>query len=135
MENDDRNKKVDTMVRKINDLKEHIKLTFLQAQNLIISSYFDNAFTQISTLEDVENYRRKLYSFRDYLGTAEGYTFFNDYYVEKMNQLEHKYNVLENGGFETALSVETKEQNKFVSLIKSIKKLVLSMFGVKEKSR
>ena len=135
LENDDRNKKVDNMVRKISDLKEHIKLTFLRAQNLIISSYFDNAFTQISTLEDVENYRRKLYSFRDYLGTSEGYTFFNDYYVEKMNQLEHKYNVLENGGVETAMIVETKEQNKFVSLIRSIKKLVLSMFGVKEKSR
>ena len=55
-----------------------------------------------------KNYRRKLYTFRDYLGYSVGYTFFNDYYVEKMNELEHKYNVLENGGVETAIATNTK---------------------------
>ena len=34
-------------------------------------------------LEEVENFRRKLYSFKDYLGCTDGYTFFNDYYVNK----------------------------------------------------
>lgn len=133
LENDDRNTKVDNMVRKISDLKDDIKLTFLRTQNLIISSYFDNAFDKISTLEDVENYRKKLYNFKDYLGTSDGYTFFNDYYIEKMSQLEHKYNVIENGGIETAMSIQTEEQSKFVRLIKSIKKLVLSVFGIKDK--
>ena len=130
---DNRNKKVDNMVNKISDLKNTIKITFLRTQNLIISSYFDNAFEKISNLEELENYRRKLYKFKNYLGISDGYTFFNDYYIEKMNQLEHKYNVLENGGIETAISIESKEQNKFITLLKSIKKLVLSAFGLKDK--
>lgn len=84
----DRNKKVDGMVDKINELKSEISLTFMRTQNLIISSYFDKAFDNISNLEQVEAYRKKLYAFKDYLGHVEGYTFFNDYYVKKMEQLE-----------------------------------------------
>ena len=122
---DDRNKKVDDMVKKIDDLKEKIKLTFLRTQNLIISSYFDKAFLNINNLEELENYRKKLYNFKSYLGFAEGYTFFNDYYVEKMSQLEHKYNILENGGIETAINIRTNSQSKIISLFKAIKRLIL----------
>ena len=39
-----------------------------------------------------------------------------------MSQLEHKSNVLENGGIETAL--EYKKTNKFVSWFKSIKRFI-----------
>ena len=122
---DDRNKKVDDMVKKIDDLKEKIKLTFLRTQNLIISSYFDKAFLNINNLEELENYRKKLYNFKSYLGFAEGYTFFNDYYVEKMSQLEHKYNILENGGIETAINIRTNSQSKIISLFKAIKRSIL----------
>ena len=45
----------------------------MRTQNLIISSYFDAAFDRITNLEEVENYRRKLYSFKDYLGVTDGY--------------------------------------------------------------
>lgn len=93
---DDRNKKVDNMIKKIDNLKKNISSAFIKTQNLIISSYFDNAFNNINTLEDVENYRRKLYNFKNYLGATEGYTYFNDYYVNKMMDLENKYNLLEN---------------------------------------
>ena len=122
---DDRNKKVDGMLEKIEELKSEISLTFMRTQNLIISSYFDNTFNNISTLEDVENYRRKLYNFKNYLGSMEGYTFFNDYYVNKMMELEKKYNAIENGEIETAIKVITKKENIFVSLFKAIKKLLL----------
>ena len=91
------------MLKKIDELKSEIMLTFMRTQNLIISSYFDKAFENISNLEEVENYRRKLYTFKDYLGCTEGYTFFNDYYVNKMEQLENKYNALENGNVENAI--------------------------------
>ena len=129
---DDRNKKVDSMVKKIDSLKEKIKLTFLRTQNLIISSYFDKAFTNITNLEELENYRKKLYNIKSYLGYAEGYTFFNNYYVEKMAQLEHKYNVLENGGIETAINVKTKKEGKILALFKAIKKLILGNHSANE---
>mgnify|MGYP006068529311 FL=1 len=122
---DDRNKKVDNMLKKIDELKKELLVTFMRTQNLIISSYFDKEFDKITNLENLEIYRRKLYHFKDYIGLTEGYTFFNDYYINKMDQLEHKYNVLENGGVETALKVTTKKENKLILFFKFLKKLVL----------
>ena len=128
---DDRNKKVDNMLKKIDELKKEILVTFMRTQNLIISSYFDREFDKITNLENLEIYRRKLYHFKDYIGSTEGYTFFNDYYINKMDQLEHKYNVLENGGVETALKV-TKKENKLVLFFKFLKKLVLGKSSQEE---
>ena len=127
-ETDDRNKKIDSMVQKIDELKNEITLTFLRTQNLIISSYFDKTFNDITNLEQVENYRKKLYNFKNYLGFAEGYTFFNDYYVKKMNALEDKYNSIENGEVELSLKLITKKENKLIALFRAIKKLI---FGEK----
>jgi len=129
---DNRNKRIDGMLKKIDELKSEITLTFMRTQNLIISSYFDKAFNLITNLEEVENYRKKLYSFKDYLGATEGYTFFNNYYVNKMEQLEQKYNALENGEIETALKIITKKESKLVAILKAIKKLI---FGEKTKEQ
>ena len=121
------------MLKKIDELKSEIMLTFMRTQNLIISSYFDKAFENISNLEEVENYRRKLYTFKDYLGCTEGYTFFNDYYVNKMEQLENKYNALENGNVENAIKLITKKESKIISLFKALKKLIFGEKNVTEK--
>ena len=119
---DDRNKKVDTLLKKIDEHKNTIKVTFMRTQNLIISSYFDKAFEQIINLEQLENYRRKLQKYVNLIGLADGYTFFEDYYIEKMAQLEHKYNVIENGGTETAM-VKVKT-NKLFAIFKAIKAIL-----------
>ena len=111
---------------KIEEIKNEILLTFLRTQNQIISSYFNNSFKKIKTLEQVEKYRQKLYKFKDYLGSTEGYTFYHDYYVEQMAALEHKYNMIENGG-ETALA-KTKKESFIAMVIRKIKEL----FGKKE---
>ena len=134
---DDRNKRVDGMLKKIDELKNEISLIFFRTQNLIISSYFDSTFDRISNLEEVENYRRKLYTFKDYLGSSEGYTFFNDYYVSKMEELEAKYNALENGEdlqIEKAIKVISKKENMFRRFIAAIKKLLFGDVGFQEKS-
>ena len=116
----DRNKKIDGMLKKIDELKSEIMLTFMRTQNLIISSYFDKAFENISNLEEVENYRRKLYTF-------------NDYYVNKMEQLENKYNALENGNVENAIKLITKKESKIISFFKALKKLIFGEKNVTEK--
>ena len=121
------------MLKKIDELKSEIMLTFMRTQNLIISSYFDKAFENISNLEEVENYRRKLYTFKDYLGCTEGYTFFNDYYVNKMEQLEERYNALENGNVENAIKLITKKESKIISFFKALKKLIFGEKNVTEK--
>ena len=118
---DDRNKKVDNMIKKINSLKKNITSTFIKTQNLIISSYFDKAFHSINDLEGVENYRRKLYNFKDYLGSTEGYTYFNDYYVNKMVDLEDKYNLLENNVTDPCLCLIKKKESKILSIFRFIR--------------
>ena len=122
---DDRNKKVDNMIKRINYLKKEITSTFIKAQNLIISSYFDKAFYNINNLEDVENYRRKLYNFKDYLGSTEGYTYFNDYYVNKMIDLEDKYNLLENGITDNSLYLIQKKESKIMKFFRYIKSIFI----------
>lgn len=109
--------------KRIDELKEKLSLTFMRTQNLIISSYFDKAFENITNLEELENYRRKLENFKHLVCSHDKYFFFDNYYIEKMCALEHKYNILENGGIETAV-ISTKS-NKFITLIKKFKNLFI----------
>ena len=109
-----------TINEKINTLKEKISITFMRTQNLIVSSFFDKQFSTITNMEELENYRRKLENFKNLICTQEGYFFFDNYYIEKMCALEHKCNILENGGIETAV-VPTKK-NKIVSFFDRFKK-------------
>ena len=110
------------MVNKTENCKLKVSEYFIKTQNLIIKNYFDKAFHKINNLEELDNYRRKLDHYGELIGRTDNYTFFDDYYTEKMSQLEHKSNVLENGGIETAL--ECKKPNKFVSWIRAIKNFV-----------
>ena len=119
---DERNKTVEKLVEKTSNYKNKISEYFVKAQNLIIKNYFDKAFRHIDNLEELDNYRRKLEHYRELIGITDNYTFFDDYYTEKMSQLEHKSNVLENGGIETAL--EYKKSNLFVSWFRAIKNFV-----------
>ena len=96
------NKKTEKSQVKIEKYREIIKTTFFETQNLIIKKFFDFEFKQICNLELLEKFRRKITHFDKYIGHSENYTFFNDYLTEIMNKLEHKSNILENGGLETA---------------------------------
>lgn len=119
---DEKNKKVDKIVEKTENCKSKIAEYYEKAQNIIIKNYFDKAFRHISNLEELDNYRRKLEHYGELIGRTDNYAFFDDYYIEKMSALEHKCNVLENGGIETAL--EIKKPNKFVSWLRAIKNLL-----------
>ena len=111
----------DNITGKVEELKNEILLTFLRTQNMIISSYFDDLIKRVKTKEQIEKYRKKLYDFKDYLGSTDGYTFYHDYYVQQMAVLEHKRNIIENGG-ETALA-RTKKEGFFAMVIRKIKEL------------
>lgn len=76
---------------KIGKYKNIIKNTFINTQNKIITSYFDSALNNIYSIQDIEDYRKKLYSYKDLLGTTENYTFFNDYYINLMSKLDQIY--------------------------------------------
>ena len=112
---------------KLQKYKHLLTNLFIETQNLIITSFFDKGFESINNLEQLENYRRKLYKFSDLIGSTEKYNFFDNYYALAMNKLEHKCNILENGGLETAISKYS--ENILVRLIKKIKTLSVSIFG------
>lgn len=101
---EDGTSKIDKINNKITLIKEKISNLYIRTQNTIIKNFFDNEFNKIQELEELEHFRRKLYKFSDIIGSIEGYDFFDNYYTEMMNKLEHKCNILENGGIETALN-------------------------------
>lgn len=114
--------KLESEVSKYRNL---IKDAFISTQNLIIKEFFDYDFKQIHDLEQLENFRRRLTKFKAIIGSVNHYNFYDNYYIETMNKLEHKSNILENGGIETALA--NSAISKFVKLLNKIRGLFLSM--------
>lgn len=117
----------DILNARIAKQKSIIKNTFLETQNLIISSYFSKAFEKITNLEQVENFRRKLYNYKNIIGITDDYYFFNNYYIAMMEKLEAKYNAIEQG----TTYVDNKDtrivvarENKFIAILKAIKNLL-----------
>ncbi|MCI8273126.1 MAG: hypothetical protein HFJ55_03475 [Clostridia bacterium] len=120
---DERTKKVDKIVAKTDNCKLKIADYFIKAQNLIIKNYFNKAFNKITNLEELDNFRRQLEHYGELIGRTDDYTFFDDFYTEMMSALEHKCNVLENGGIETALD-DIKKPNVILSWIRALKNFV-----------
>lgn len=79
---------INKIQKEIHTLRTKINELFINTQNLIITGYFNNNLKYIENLEQVESYRRKLYNYKNLIGTTDNYSFFNDYYVQKMADLE-----------------------------------------------
>lgn len=113
--------KITKLQQKIEQHKESIVYNYFQTQNIIIKNFFDYEFNEVDTVDKLELFRKKLYKFTDIMGGMKDYKFFDNYYIEMMNKIDHRYNVIENGGIETALS--TKPKNGFASLLEKIKNM------------
>ena len=113
--------------------KDSITSIFFKTQNLIIESCFISEFNNIRNLEDVKEYKNKLYNFKNIMGSNENYTFYNEFYRKIMESLEEKKEQIEQFGeinlFETSenslvLVDNTKHALSFVStFFVKIKKL------------
>ena len=71
--------------------KKVIQDTFIETQNKIFTSYFDKRLNNLYSVQDIEDFRKKLYCYKDLLGTTENYTYFNDYYIYLMTKLDEIY--------------------------------------------
>ena len=116
---EDNIKKISKISKKVNKLKNTIAKRFFETQNLIISSYFNKYYTTLTTPKCIENFRNKLFLYKNLIGTNDGYTFFNNYYLDMMKKLEVKYEEL--GNITTSLIVEKK--NIFSILFKKLRLL------------
>lgn len=83
---------VQKISKEIEIQKNNIKETFLSTQNLILTSYFDNSLNLAYTSKSLENYRNKLYLFKNLIAYSDNTNFYNQYYIDKMMEIEKKYN-------------------------------------------
>ncbi len=113
--------------QKISKQKSIIKDTYFNTQNLIIKAYFDKLFKRISTNEDLENFRRKLYDYKNLVGTTDEYFFFNNYYIEMMEKLQEKQNAIEEGRIYVSnenTEISVFKENKFIMFLQAIKRFL-----------
>ncbi len=82
--------KVQKNCDKIDLLKTKIKKLFLETQDMILTSYFNSTINLLYTKESIEKYRSKLYNFRNLIATSDDYTYFNEFYILKMSELEER---------------------------------------------
>jgi len=91
LESDLKTKEIANISTIIGKAKKTIQNTFIETQNLILTSYFNNELHNLNSIENIEDYRIKIYSYRDLLGTTEGYSYFNEYYINLMSKLDSIY--------------------------------------------
>lgn len=90
-------KKSKRLVNKTSKIKKAIKNEFLSTQNKIFTSFFDKRFNLVNnTSKSIESFRKALYTYRKFIGVSDDYTFFNEYYINKMSELDHKFNHITN---------------------------------------
>ena len=117
----------------IAEQKDLIKRLFFNIQNFITRNCFACEFNSISTMDDLREFKQKLYNFKNIIGTTDGYTFYNDYYLDLMNASDNKREeILKYGEISlfkqecTALTIIDKSKEKYnllMILIRKIRKL------------
>lgn len=116
-------KKYYKLSAKIETLKKQIRTEYFLAQETIIKTYFSTIFKCLLNADDIERFRKSLYNYKDLVGTTENYHFFNDFYINMMENLDKKFDELPEIKDSTYL-IERKE-NKFLKLIHYIKNIIL----------
>lgn len=126
-------KSIKNLNKIINNIKQKITKLFFQTQNRIIDICFKYEFNKTKNLEDIHDFKNKLYEFKNYIGHNDNYTFYNNFYCSMMNVIEQKKEYIkEHGPLSlpseecTALMVIDTKKNKIVfakTLFKKLKRL------------
>ena len=82
--------KIDSLNKTINYRKQKITILFFKTQNYIMKNCFKCEFNHIKTLEDLHDFKNKLYQYKNIIGYNDNYTFYNDFYCSMMNALSAK---------------------------------------------
>ena len=114
-----KDKEVNLKFRKI------IKETYIKLENLILNSYFNKYFSRIETLDDIIEYRKDLYNYKEIYGMNSFDNEYNKYYSNKIKDLEDKrINIMrKTGQFSLA-----KTDNKILNIFSKIRAALLGIF-------
>lgn len=108
-------------IRKLNitieKYKQEITKLFLSTQNRIISYCFSKEFHEIKTLEEIAQFKSRLYNFRNLIASNDSYTFYNEFYCQAMEKLEEKKKQIENN----PLPIMQNEFTKDITVVSNAK--------------
>lgn len=121
----DENTRLDKIISKIEEARKKVANQYLNTQNIIIKNYFDSEFDRCETTDDLDEFREKLYKFRDLIGYTDNYNFFDNYYINKLDEFDKKYSKIENSFFNSSTSLMLKKTSRGLSLLKVIRNLLL----------
>ncbi len=126
--------KITNCQKNIEQLKMSIKNLTLKTQELILISCTYSNLNLVRDEQDVNEFKNKLYNFKDFLIITENYTFFNDFYCQMMEELDIKRELIKKYGIlnyfkdikEDFALVKTKQEssNLFKIAIEKIKSLL-----------
>ena len=118
----------------INKYKSEIKSLFFKTQNLIMEKCFKSDFNNIRNDDDIKNFSKKLYNFKNIIGYSDEYSFYNVFYRKMMSAVQEKkiyiekygeLNLFENINNSLMIVDNTRNAFSFISiLITKCKKLI-----------
>lgn len=108
--------------------KNDITSIFFKTQNLIIESCFISEFNNIRSLNDIKDFKKKLYNFKNIMGSNDSYTFYNEFYRKIMESLEAKKEQIEALG-EISLFEPSENSLVLVDNTKHALSFIYSFFG------
>ena len=84
-------KDVSKINTQIDNYKKIIQSIFLETQNKIFTSYFNKRLNNLFSPQDIEDFRKKIYFYRNLIGITDNYTYFDDFYNTLMIKLDEIY--------------------------------------------
>ena len=118
----------------INECKKKITKLFFNCQNTIISHCFSYDLNSIHNSEDIKQLKKKIYDFKNLLGTNSTYEFYNEFYRKLMEALDEKNAYLSEHSY-LEINTETKDLTVYKKTNKAfalIRKLFIKLGLVKE---
>lgn len=115
--------RADAISLRINELKTSIKKTYFSAQELITTTYFSTIYRSLITSADLDRFRKKLYNFQELTGNTSNYYFFNNFYIEMMEKLDKRFDMLAELNSNSTYLIPRKE-SKFTRIVNYIKKIL-----------
>lgn len=111
------NSKAKKYINLINKYKQKIKNTFLETQDCIFTSYFNNEFKKLNSDHDIEVYKNNLLIYKDLIGTSDDYFTFTNYIDKTIDKINNEYNSI------ISKSLVEHKPNKIVEILKKLFKL------------
>ena len=119
----------------INSKKKDIEELFFKTQNLIIKKCFIGEFNLIRNLDDIKDFTKKFYNYKNIMGSSNNYTYYNEFYRYIMEELDKKRTYIENYGDinlfepETTALVLTDSKNSILTFTHKFITKFKKLFG------